>query len=289
MECKGMKILVTGYTGQLGFDVFNEGLRRGFSMYGVGSKDLDITKEQDVYRIVNQVNPDAIIHCAAYTAVDKAEDDRETCWNVNVEGTKYLAVAAQDKNIKFMYISTDYIFDGKGEFPFVETDTPDPVGYYGMTKYEGEKAVASLMNNWFIVRISWVFGMNGNNFVKTMLRLAETRDELNVVGDQFGSPTYTYDLSRLLLDMIQTNKYGVYHASNEGFCSWAQFAQEIFNKSGQSIKVNDITTDQYPTRARRPENSRMSKQKLVDNGFTPLPNWEDSLQHYLNALSQEVK
>ncbi len=280
-----MKILVTGYTGQLGYDVVREGLHRGLNMHGVGSKDVDITNEQDVYDLVKQVNPDAIIHCAAYTAVDKAEDDQQTCWNVNVEGTKYLAAAARKMNAKFMYVSTDYVFDGEGETPFTETNTPDPIGYYGLTKYEGEKIVTSLLDEWFIVRISWVFGINGNNFVKTMLRLAETRDELNVVGDQVGSPTYTYDLSRLLIDMIQTDKYGIYHASNEGYCSWDQFAAEIFNQAQKSIKVNAITTDQYPTRALRPKNSRMSKQKLVDNGFTPLPNWQDSLRHYLNALN----
>lgn len=284
-----MKILVTGYTGQLGYDVVREGLRRGLNMHGVGSKDVDITNKQEVYHLVKQVNPDAIIHCAAYTAVDKAEDEKQTCWNVNVEGTKYLAIAAREMNAKFMYMSTDYVFDGKGETPFAESDTPDPIGYYGLTKYEGEKMVSSLLDDWFIVRISWVFGMNGNNFVKTMLRLAETRDELNVVGDQVGSPTYTYDLSRLLMDMILTNKFGIYHASNEGYCSWDQFAAEIFNQAQKSIKVNSITTDQYPTRALRPKNSRMSKQKLVDNGFTPLPNWQDSLQHYLNALTHEVK
>lgn len=284
-----MKILVTGYTGQLGYDVVREGLRRGLNMHGIGSKDVDLTNEQQVDHLVKQVNPDAIIHCAAYTAVDKAEDDQQTCWDVNVEGTKYLAAAARDLNAKFMYISTDYVFDGEGETPFVETDIPNPIGYYGLTKYEGEKIVTSLLEDSFIVRISWVFGINGNNFVKTMLRLAETRDELNVVGDQFGSPTYTHDLSRLLMDMIQTDKFGIYHASNEGYCSWAQFAAEIYNQANKRIEVNPITTDQYPTRAVRPKNSRMSKQKLVDNGFTPLPNWQDSLRHYLNALTHEVK
>jgi dTDP-4-dehydrorhamnose reductase len=279
-----MRILVTGYTGQLGYDVVREGVNRGLTMYGIGSKDLDITKELDVYNYVKKVNPDAIIHCAAYTAVDKAEDDRQTCWNVNVEGTKYLASAARDIQAKFMYISTDYVFDGKGESPFEETDIPNPVGYYGLTKYEGEKIVRSLLEEWFIIRISWVFGIIGSNFVKTMLRLAESRDELNVVGDQFGSPTYTFDLSRLLIDMIQTNKFGVYHVSNEGYCSWADFATEIFNQARKSVIVNSITSEQYPTRAVRPKNSRMSKQKLEDNGFSPLPNWQEALQHYLHVL-----
>jgi len=276
-----MKILVTGYTGQLGYDVVHEGERRGLEMHGVGSRDLDITDKAAVDGLVRELRPDAVIHCAAYTAVDKAEDDREACWQVNVEGTRYLAQAAQEVGAKFMYISTDYVFDGKGETPFIEEDVADPIGYYGLTKYEGEKIVSNLLDPFFIVRISWVFGVNGNNFVKTMLRLAESRDELNVVADQFGSPTYTYDLARLLIDMILTDKYGVYHASNEGYCSWADFAREIFAQAGKAVKVNAITTEQYPTRAVRPKNSRMSKKKLVDQGFTPLPHWQDALRHYL--------
>ncbi|OIJ11250.1 dTDP-4-dehydrorhamnose reductase [Anaerobacillus alkalilacustris] len=284
-----MKILVTGYNGQLGFDVVREGEKRGLDMHGIGIDDLDITVEADVANYVENVNPDMVIHCAAYTAVDKAEDDKETCWDVNVNGTRYLAEAAKKCSARFMYISTDYVFDGEGETPFVETNTPNPVGYYGVTKYEGEKIVQNLFDEWFIVRISWVFGMNGNNFIKTMLRLSETREELNVVGDQYGSPTYTYDLARLLIDMIETDKYGVYHASNEGFCTWAEFASEIFEQAGKNVTVNSITTEEYPTRAVRPKNSRMSKQKLIDNGFEPLPNWQDALKHYLNELAQEVK
>lgn len=284
-----MKILVTGYTGQLGYDVVREGMNRGLNMIGVGSTDLDITDSKAVTHYIEEVKPNAIIHCAAYTAVDKAEDDRENCWNVNVEGARNLSQAAKDADVKFMYISSDYVFNGEGEVPFSEHDQPNPVGYYGLTKYEGEKFIQSLLSEWFIVRISWVYGLNGNNFVKTMLRLAETRDELNVVGDQVGSPTYTFDLSRLLIDMIQTNKYGVYHASNEGFCGWAEFAQEIFRQAGKQVKVNPISTEEYPTRAVRPKNSRMSKQKLINNGFEPLPRWQDSLNHYLEQLLNEVK
>ncbi|MBP1934424.1 dTDP-4-dehydrorhamnose reductase [Ammoniphilus resinae] len=276
-----MKILVTGYTGQLGYDVVREGARRGLEMHGVGSRDLDITDEAAVFELVRQLKPDALIHCAAYTAVDKAEDDREACWQVNVEGTRHLAQAAREIGAKFMYISTDYVFDGEGETPFTEEDSTGPIGYYGLTKYEGEKLVTTLLDHWFIVRISWVFGVNGNNFVKTMLRLAETRNELNVVADQFGSPTYTFDLAHLLIDMILTDKYGIYHASNEGYCSWTDFASEIFAQAGKAVKVNAITTEQYPTRAVRPRNSRMSKQKLVDQGFKPLPHWQDALRHYL--------
>jgi dTDP-4-dehydrorhamnose reductase len=284
-----MKILVTGFTGQLGYDVVQEGQKRGLRMIGIGSKDLNIADKNAVSQFVKEQKPDAIIHCAAYTAVDKAEDDKGNCWNVNVKGTKFLAEAAKEINAKFMYISTDYVFDGLGDTPFLETDTPNPVGYYGQTKFEAEKVVQDLLSDWFIVRISWVFGLNGNNFVKTMLRLAETHFELNVVGDQIGSPTNTYDLSRLLLDMIQTDKYGVYHASNEGFCSWAEFAKEIFHLAGKDVKVHSITTEEYPTRAIRPKNSRMSKQKLKENGFIPLPSWQNSLANFINALKYEVK
>jgi dTDP-4-dehydrorhamnose reductase len=284
-----MKILVTGYTGQLGYDVVRYGLEAGFTMLGVGSKELDITEPEEVARYVKKVNPDAIIHCAAYTAVDKAEDDKNTCWNVNVEGTKNLVYAAKEANAKFMYISTDYVFNGEGEYPFKETDVSSPMCYYGLTKLQGEKVVEQLLDNWFIVRISWVFGINGNNFVKTMLRLAETRNELNVVGDQFGSPTYTLDLARLLIEMIQSDKYGTYHASNEGFCSWVDFASEIFRQAHKDIQVNSITTEEYPTRAVRPKNSRMSKQKLVDSGFGPLPKWQDAVRRYLDDLTKEVK
>ncbi|MCC2326259.1 MULTISPECIES: dTDP-4-dehydrorhamnose reductase [Bacillus cereus group] len=284
-----MKILVTGYNGQLGYDVVKRGEKQGLEMQGIGIEDLDITNEAAVYEFVDKVKPDAIIHCAAYTAVDKSEDDKELCWNVNVEGTKYLATAAKKLNAKFVYISTDYVFDGEGTHAFVETDAPNPVGYYGLTKYEGEKIVRSLIDNNFIVRISWVFGINGNNFIKTMLRLGETRNELNVVGDQIGSPTYTYDLARLLVDMVVTEKYGTYHATNEGFCSWAEFAQEIFEIAGQDVKVNSITTEEYPTRAVRPKNSRMSKQKLIDNGFEPLQDWKKATKHYITQLQQEVK
>jgi dTDP-4-dehydrorhamnose reductase len=283
-----MKILVTGYNGQLGYDVVRVGKEKGFEMIGTGRSELDITSEQSAHDFVLNLKPDAIIHCAAYTAVDKAEDDKDTCWSVNVDGTKYLAAAAKKVNAKFMYISTDYVFDGEGKTPFKETATPNPVGYYGLTKHEGEKVVQSLLEDWYIVRISWVFGINGNNFIKTMLRLGESRDQLTVVNDQFGSPTYTFDLAKLLIEMIQTEKYGIYHASNEGFTTWADFAKEIFSQAGLAVDVEGIPTDEYPTRAVRPKNSRMSKQNLVDNGFSPLPTWPDALQRYLDELKQEV-
>jgi len=283
-----MKVLVTGCSGQLGYDVVKEGNSRGLQMYGTSSSNLDITNKQRVFQSVTKLKPNVIIHCAAYTAVDKAEDDKERCYDVNVNGTRYLAEAAKLVGAKFVYISTDYVFDGQGDKPFKESEEPNPIGYYGLTKYEGERIIQSLLEKWFIVRISWVFGINGNNFIKTMLRLSETRDELNVVGDQFGSPTYTFDLSHLLLAMIETNRYGIYHASNEGFCSWAEFAEEIFKRVGKKIKVNAISTEEYLTKAIRPKNSRMSKQKLTDNGFKQLPSWQDAVSRYLAELEQEV-
>lgn len=283
-----MNILVTGYNGQLGYDVVREGVMHNLKIIGASRKDLDITNELAVRNYIQKLKPDAIIHCAAYTAVDKAESDRNQCWLVNVEGTKYLARAAREINSKFMYISTDYVFDGKKPKPYLETDTPNPISYYGLTKYEGEQHVRAILNEYFIIRISWVFGLNGKNFVKTMLQLAEKNNTLKVVCDQFGSPTYTRDLARLLIDIIQTDKYGVYHATNEGFCSWADFAQEIFRQSGRNITVEGITTQEYPTVAIRPKNSCMSKKKLVDNGFRPLPVWQEAIIHYINEIKDGV-
>jgi len=283
-----MKILVTGYNGQLGYDVVLEGNSRGYEMLGLTRIELDITNEDSIKTIVHNSKPDAIIHCAAYTAVDAAEDNKEACWNVNVNGTKYLAEAAKTIDAKFIYISTDYVYEGTGDSPFIEGDKVNPQGYYGKTKYEGEKLVQEILEKYFIVRISWVFGINGNNFIKTMLRLSETRTNLNVVGDQFGSPTYTVDLAKLLLDMIATDKYGIYHASNEGFTNWADFAEEIFKAAGKDVEVNKITTEEYPTKAVRPKNSRMSKDKLENSGFNKLPDWQDAIQRYIAEL-QEVK
>ena len=284
-----MKVLVTGYSGQLGYDVVREGKARGYEMYGTSSLDLDIRDKYGVYTYVEMLKPNVIIHCAAYTAVDKAEDDQEACYEINVVGTRYLAEIAKEIGAKFVYISTDYVFDGKGNEPFTEKDEPNPIGYYGVTKLEGEKVVQTLLKEWFIVRISWIFGVNGNNFVKTMLSLSETRNELNVVADQMGSPTYTPDLSRLLIDMIATESYGIYHASNEGFCSWAEFAKEIFKQAGKRVIVNDITSKEYPTRVERPKNSKMSKQKLENNGFKKLPSWQDAVGQYLIELEKEVE
>lgn len=284
-----MKILVTGYSGQLGYDVVRYGRTLGLNMVGISSKDVDLSLEKEVTSYIEKIKPDAIIHCAAYTAVDQAEEDTEKCWDINVNGTKYLSNAAKSIKAKFMYISTDYVFNGEGDNPFKETDSPMPIGYYGKTKYEGEKLVQHILKEWFIVRISWVFGINGNNFVKTMLRLSDTHKQLNVVGDQIGSPTYTFDLAKLLIEMIQSTEYGVYHATNEGFCSWAEFAKEIFKESNKNVKVDSISSEQYPTRAVRPKNSRMTKSKLVKKGFTPLPTWEDAVKRYVKELKLEVK
>ncbi|MGD6776449.1 dTDP-4-dehydrorhamnose reductase [Sutcliffiella horikoshii] len=281
-----MKILVTGYTGQLGNDVVKQGENVGLTMIGVGSTDFDIAQKDQVFSYVENLQPDAIIHCAAYTAVDKAEDDIETCNKVNINGTQYLALAAAKCDAKFIYISTDYVFDGKGREPFKENHIPNPIGAYGKSKFAGEQLVQSILDKWFIIRISWVFGHNGNNFIKTMLRLSETKQQLNVVGDQFGSPTYTEDLARLLINMVQTEKYGIYHASNEGFCNWAEFAEEVFQVAGKDVKVTAIASEEYPTRAVRPKNSKMSKQFLVDNGFERLPHWKDAVKRYVTDLTK---
>lgn len=279
-----MKILVTGYGGQLGYEVVKEGIRRGLEMIGTTSNELNITDKHKVSEYIYRIKPDAIIHCAAYTSVDKAEDETVKCYDVNVNGTEYLVKTAREVNAKFLYISTDYVFDGQGETPFKESSIPSPLGYYGETKYKGEQIVQSLLDRWFIVRISWVFGVNGSNFVKTMLRLSETHNKLNVVGDQFGSPTYTVDVAQLLIDMIQSEKYGIYHASNEGYCSWAEFASEIFKLANIDTKVIAIPTEQYPTRAVRPKNSRLSKEKLVENGFKPLSHWRNAVERFLIEL-----
>ncbi|WP_129690852.1 dTDP-4-dehydrorhamnose reductase [Gottfriedia acidiceleris] len=281
-----MKVLVTGYGGQLGYDVVRACEQHGLVVKGIGRKELDITERESVSSIIDSYKPDVIVHCAAYTAVDKAEDDKENCWNVNVEGTRYLVEAAKKHHSKFLYISTDYVFNGNGESPFNEDDQPDPIGYYGLTKYEGERVVQSLIENYFIVRISWVFGVNGNNFIKTMLRLSETRNELNIVEDQIGSPTYTIDLAILIVDLIKSDKYGIYHATNEGFTSWADFAKEIFKQTDSKTLVKSIASEDYPTRVARPKNSRLSKQKLVENGFQSLPSWQDALARYLVQLNK---
>ncbi len=283
-----MKILVTGVKGQLGYDVCRVLAARGVEHRGVDVQDFDITDEKAVRESITAYRPDAVIHCSAWTAVDKAEDEIEKVRAVNAGGPRNIAAACREIGAKMLYISTDYVFPGTGERFYEPDDPTGPLGGYGRTKLEGELAVRELLNRYFIVRISWVFGVNGNNFVKTMLRLSESKTELNVVCDQIGSPTYTADLAPLLCNMIATENYGVYHATNEGVCSWAEFAREIFRLAGRNVRVNAVPTSEYPTRAVRPLNSRMSKDKLEKMGFSRLPTWQDALARYLRELEGAV-
>ena len=281
-----MKVLVTGVKGQLGFDVVNELTKRGIEAVGVDIEEMDITDSASVDRVIKEVAPDAVIHCAAYTAVDAAEDNEDVCRKVNADGTRNIAEVCKELDIKMIYISTDYVFSGQGERFWEPEDEREPQSVYGQTKYEGELAVQELLEKYFIVRIAWVFGINGKNFIKTMLNLAKTRDTVTVVNDQFGSATYTYDLAKLLVDMVQTEKYGVYHATNEGICSWYEFACAIFKEAGIEMNVLPISSAEYAAKAKRPYNSRMSKDKLEENGFDRLPTWQDALKRYLAALKE---
>lgn len=311
-----MKILVTGVAGQLGHDVMNELAARGLE--GVGSDiadqysgvddgsavigmpyvKMDITDASEVSRVIGEVRPDAVIHCAAWTAVDAAEDEdkQEKVRAINVDGTKNIAVACADAGAKMMYISTDYVFDGQGETPWQPDDKNyAPLNVYGETKLGGEQAVANALDKFFIVRIAWVFGLNGNNFIKTMIKIGENHDELRVVDDQIGTPTYTLDLARLLVDMIVTEKYGYYHATNEGgYISWYDFATEIFRQMAargkeaydeNHLRVHGVTTEEYGiSKAKRPFNSRLDRSKLAEQGFTPLPDWKDAVARYLDEI-----
>lgn len=282
-----MKVFVTGVKGQLGYDVMNELAKRGLEGIGVDVEEMDITDAEACERVIKAAAPEAVIHCAAYTAVDAAEDNRDLCHRVNGEGTKNIARVCSEQDIPMMYISTDYVFNGQGERPWEPDDYREPLNVYGLTKYEGEIAVEQLLKKYFIVRIAWVFGLNGKNFIKTMLRLGKERGAVSVVDDQIGSPTYTYDLARLLVDMIQTDRYGRYHATNEGLCSWYEFACEIFRQAGMDeVKVTPVDSASYPAKAKRPFNSRMSKEKLTENGFERLPSWQDALGRYLKVLSE---
>lgn len=299
-----MKFFVTGVNGQLGHDVMNELAKRGYE--GVGSDiqpaysgvadgsavtsmpyvQLDITDKQAVEKIITEVNPDAVIHCAAWTAVDMAEDDDkvEKVRAVNAGGTQNIADACKEIGCKMLYLSTDYVFDGQGTEPW-QPDCKDykPLNVYALTKLEGELAVSSTLEKYFIVRIAWVFGLNGKNFIKTMINVGKTHDEVRVVNDQIGTPTYTYDLARLLVDMCETEKYGYYHATNEGgYISWYDFCVEFYRQYGLKTKVTPVTTEEYGlSKAARPYNSRLDKKKLVENGFTPLPTWQDAVSRYL--------
>jgi dTDP-4-dehydrorhamnose reductase len=279
-----MKVLVTGVKGQLGHDVLRTLRSRSMECLGADIEEFDITDAKAASDFIENYRPGAVVHCSAYTAVDKAEDDRERCMAVNVGGTRNIAAACSEIEAKIVYISTDYVFPGTGDSEYDVDDPTGPLNVYGKSKLDGELAVRELTHKHFIVRISWVFGKNGNNFVKTMLRLGKERSKVNVVCDQVGSPTYTADLAELLCDMVTTEKYGTYHATNEGFCSWAEFAQEIFRLAGYPARVNPIPASEYPTRAARPRNSRMSKKSLDDAGFRRLPPWQDALARYLKEI-----
>ncbi|MBR6071676.1 MAG: dTDP-4-dehydrorhamnose reductase [Acholeplasmatales bacterium] len=289
---KNMKILVTGVKGQLGYDCVRELTLRGYTnVKGIDIDDLDLTKEDDVKKYINEYRPDVVMHNAAWTAVDKAELMPEKVYEVNALAPKYIAEACKEINAKMIYISTDYVFDGLGDKPFNVDDPKKGLSVYGKTKAQGEDFVTSTIDKYFIVRISWVFGKNGNNFVKTMLKLANMgKTELNVVSDQIGSVTYTYDLSKLLCDMIETDKYGIYHATNEGYISWAEFAEEIFKQKNLNVKVNYVTTEEYlklvPQQAKRPLNSRMSKDSLDKAGFKRLPDWKDALNRFMTEIGE---
>lgn len=303
-----MKVFVTGVNGQLGHDVMNELYKRGYEATGsdiadtyVGINDfspvttmpyvkLDITDTEEVNRVISGLEPDVVIHCAAWTAVDMAEDDDkvELVRNVNAHGTENIAKACKNIDAKMIYISTDYVFDGQGTKPW----SPDckeykPLNVYGQTKLEGELAVSSILDKYFIVRIAWVFGLNGKNFIKTMINVGKSHDEVRVVNDQIGTPTYTLDLSRLLVDMIETEKYGYYHVTNEGgYISWYDFTKEIYKQYGLDAKVIPVTTEEYGlSKAKRPFNSRLDKSKLIENGFKPLPTWQDALRRYLEEAN----
>lgn len=281
-----MKVLVTGVKGQLGYDVMKELTSRGMKAIGADLEEFDITNVEQTSAFITESAPDAVIHCSAYTAVDRAEEDFDTCYKVNANGPENIASVCKKLDIPMLYISTDYVFPGDGQRFYEPEDATGPAGAYGKTKLAGEEAVKALLDKYFIVRISWVFGYNGNNFIKTMLRLSETHKELTVVNDQIGSPTYTVDLAKLLVDMIVTDKYGTYHATNEGICSWADFAREIFAQAGKDVVVKNVTTEEYGAKAPRPKNSRMSKDKLVEAGFSRLPQWQDALARYLEELKE---
>lgn len=302
-----MKVFVTGVAGQLGHDVMNELAKRGHQGIGTdlaaeysGVQDgsavttmpyvsLDITDAAAVSKVLHEVKPDAVVHCAAWTAVDLAEDEDKVgkVRAINAGGTANIAKVCKELDCKLLYLSTDYVFDGQGTEPW-KPDCKDykPLNVYGQTKLEGEQAISQILDKYFIVRIAWVFGLNGKNFIKTMLSLSETHDTIRVVKDQIGTPTYTYDLARLLVDMIESDKYGYYHATNEGgYISWYDFTCEIFRQAGRSTKVIPVTTQEYGlSKAARPFNSRLDKSKLVEKGFKPLPTWQDALSRYLKEI-----
>lgn len=281
-----MRVLVTGVKGQLGHDVMNELAKRGYEGVGVDVEEMDITDAAAVDRVIKESHVDSVVHCAAWTAVDAAEDNVEICRKVNALGTENIAKVCKELDIPMIYFSTDYVFDGQGTRPW-EPDDPvvEPLNVYGLTKYEGEQAVEKYLDKYYIVRIAWVFGVNGKNFIKTMLNLGKTHDTLTVVNDQVGTPTYTYDLSRLVVDMLEKEEYGKYHVTNEGgYISWYDFAKEIFRQAGMDVTVNPVSSDAYPAKAKRPANSRLEKKKLDEHGFDRLPTWQDALARYLKEI-----
>lgn len=284
-----MKVLVTGVNGQLGYDVINQLALRGHSGVGVDVEEMDITNKKQVSKVIQSIRPDAVIHCAAWTAVDAAEENEEKVRQVNAVGTANIAKECKKLDCKLLYISTDYVFDGQGEKPW-EPDCKiyKPLNVYGKTKLEGEIAVSSQLDKFFIVRIAWVFGRNGKNFIKTMLNVGKTNDTVRVVNDQIGTPTYTFDLARLLVDMVETEKYGYYHATNEGgYISWYDFTKEIFRQAGYKTNLVPVTTEEYGlSKAVRPFNSRLDKSKLEECGFKPLPTWQNALERYLKELGE---
>ena len=284
-----MKVLVTGVKGQLGFDVLKELKKRGYDAVGVDINEMDITDAEKVTEVITDVNPDVVVHCAAWTAVDAAEDEENIpkVRAINVSGTQNIADVCKNINCKMIYISTDYVFNGLGTEPWqADCRDYDPLCVYGQTKLEGELAVSQTLDKYFIVRIAWVFGKNGNNFIKTMLNVGKKFDTVRVVNDQIGTPTYTYDLARLLVDMAETDKYGYYHVTNEGgYISWYDFTCEIFKQVGYDTEVVPVTTKEYGlSKAARPFNSRLDKSKLTENGFKPLPVWQDALERYLKEI-----
>ena len=278
-------VLVTGATGQLGSDIIKELNKRKIHNIGIGSKDLDITDEEQVFNFFNSYKFSHVIHCAAYTKVDMAEDEKELNYSINVLGTSNIVSQCYKYGIPMTYFSTDYIFGGEGDKPFKEDDTPNPLCEYANAKYQAEKEVMKL-NNYFILRISWVFGKNGNNFINTMIKLSDTKKELNVVADQIGSPTYTVDLAKAVVDIMLSEKYGVYHLTNEGYVSWADFARAIFKEINVDVKVNDVTTEEYNAKAKRPKNSRLDKTKYLNAGFEKMPTWQDALNRYLKEIGR---
>ncbi|MDY6368130.1 MAG: dTDP-4-dehydrorhamnose reductase [Clostridia bacterium] len=284
-----MKVLVTGVKGQLGHDVVEELKKRDYTAVGVDVEEMDITDERAVFNVLTSEKPDAVIHCAAWTVVDAAEEkeNRDKVFAINAYGTENIAKACAKIDAKMIYISTDYVFDGQGEKPWQPDDKNyKPLNVYGESKLKGELAVKNNLVKFFIVRIAWAFGINGNNFIKTMLNVAKNHDTVRVVNDQIGTPTYTFDLARLLVDMVETDKYGYYHATNEGgFISWYEFTKEIYRLAGVTTKVIPVSTEEYGlSKAKRPFNSRLDKSKLKENGFTPLPDWKDALKRYLKEL-----